>query len=215
MSTPPVATSLSDAPLHPAMTLGADLDLTLIDTRDATALALKQVNRTCGESIDVEEFLSRLGLPIRDELARWIAPERVPEAVKVFRAAFLDEGLAQLQPLPGAAVMAGALQAGGGRLVVITSRIPPIARACLQAVKLEAAVIVGDVTGLQKAQPMLTHQVDVYLEDHPLDMEGAHAAGIPGIGVSTGAHTQAQLLAAGATWVTGSLTPIAAALTRA
>src|SRR5689334_19533613 len=48
---------------------------------------------------------------------------------------------------------------------------------------------------------MLTHHVDMYIGDHPLDIEGAHAAGIPGIGVSTGAHTQTQLLAAGATWV--------------
>ena len=215
MSTSPVSSPLSEASLHAAITLGADLDLTLIDTRDATALALKQVNTTCGESIDVEEFLSRLGLPIREELARWIAPERIPEAVKVFRAAFLGEGLDQLHPLPGATALAAALRAGGGRLVVITSRIPPIAEACLEAVNLRADVVVGDVTGQQKAQPMLTHQVEVYLGDHPLDMEGARTAGIPGIGVSTGAHTQAQLLEAGATWASDSLTPIAEALTRA
>jgi phosphoglycolate phosphatase len=212
MSSPPPPGPLSEAPLHAGMTLGADLDLTLIDTREATALALTDVNTTCGESIDVEEFLSRLGLPIRDELARWIAPERIPAAVQAFRAAFLNEGLARLQPLPGAAELAAALQAGWGQLVVITSRITPIARACLEAVNLTAAVVVRGVTGLQKAEPMVAHEVHLYVGDHPLDMKGARAAGVPGIGVSTGAHTQAQLLAAGAAWASDSLTPIAAAL---
>jgi phosphoglycolate phosphatase len=212
MNTQPLSGSLSGAPLHAGMTLGADLDLTLIDTRDATALALKHVNNTCGESIDIEEFLSRLGLPIRDELAHWITPERIPEAVKVFRAAFLDEGLSRLRPLPGAADVAAGLQAGGGRLVVITSRIRPIARACLRAVNLPAAAVVGDVTGVQKAQPMVEQQIKIYVGDHVMDMQGATAAGIPGIGVSTGAHTKAQLLAAGATWVSDGLAQIAARL---
>jgi phosphoglycolate phosphatase len=208
----PLSGSLSEAPLRAGMTLGADLDLTLIDTREATALALTRVNTTCAASIDVEDFLSRLGLPIGDELARWIAPERVAEGVTVFRAAFLEEGLARLQLLPGAAELAAALQTGRGQLVVITSRITPIARACLEAVNLTAAVVVGGVTGLQKAEPMVAHEVHLYVGDHPLDMKGSRAAGVPGIGVSTGAHTQAQLLAAGAAWASDSLTPIAAAL---
>jgi phosphoglycolate phosphatase len=207
-----VDTHLASPPLLAGMTLGADLDLTLIDTREATVLALKHVNATCGEAVDVEEFLSRMGLPIRDELARWIRPERVPAAVDVFRAAFLHEGLAQLQPLPGAADVAARLQAGGGRLVVITSRIPKIAWACLEAVDLPAAVVVGNVTGLQKAQPMVKHHVEAFIGDHPLDMQGTYAAGVPGIGVTTGAHTAAQLMDAGAAWVTDSLTHIAAAL---
>lgn len=212
MNASPLSGSLSGAPLHAAMTLGADLDLTLIDTREATALALKYVNTVCGESIDVEEFLSRLGLPIRDELARWIRPERIPKAVSAFRAAFLDDGLSRLLPLPGAADVAASLQAGGGRLVVITSRIPPIALACLQAVNLPAAAVVGGVTGLQKARPMAAHQIEIYIGDHVMDMQGADAAGVPGIGVSTGAHTEAQLLAAGAMWVSDGLSQVAACL---
>lgn len=198
--------------LHQIMTVGADLDLTLIDTRDATALALKEVNATCGESIDIEDFLSRLGLPLRDEFARFMPADRVTAAVTVFRTTFLDHGLYHLTPLPGATDLADQLRDSGRRLVVITSRVPQIAHACLDAIGLPANVVVGDVTGLQKAQPMIEHQVEIYLGDHPLDLHGAQAAGVPAIGVATGTHTRDQLLAAGANWVVDSLAEVAAAL---
>jgi phosphoglycolate phosphatase len=73
--------------------------------------------------------------------------------------------------------------------------------------------VVGEVTGLQKSLPMLEHQVEVYVGDHPLDMEGARSARVPGIGVATGAHSRQQLLDAGATWAADSLTEIVPALT--
>jgi phosphoglycolate phosphatase len=165
-----------EVPLGAGMILGADLDLTLIATRAATAVALDRVNTTCAASIDIQEFLSRLGLPIRDELARWIPAGQVPEAVRVFRAAFLEEGLARLRPLPGAVDLVARLQEGGGRLVVITSRIPTIARACLETVGLPAAEVLGDVTGLQKTRPMLEHHVQAYVGDHLLDMRGTCTA---------------------------------------
>jgi hypothetical protein len=82
--------NLSPGSLRQVMTVGVDLDLTLIDTRKATAVALEKVNTGCGERIDVDEFISHLGLPIRDELARWVLPERISAAVDAFRAAFLD-----------------------------------------------------------------------------------------------------------------------------
>lgn len=193
--------------------LGADLDLTLIDTRKATAVALEQVNATCGAAVDIEAFLARLGLPIRDELARWIPVERVEDAVQVFRAAFLADGLSHLTPLPGAVELADQLATAGRRLIVITSRIPRIAHACLQACDLAAGAVVGGVTGEQKARPMTEHQVAAYIGDHPLDMHGATVAGVLGIGVTTGAHTGGDLHRAGASWVVSSLHDVAKALT--
>jgi hypothetical protein len=115
------------------MTVGADLDLTLIDTRKATAVALEKVNTDCRVAIDVAEFVSRLGLPLRDELARWIPAERVQETLQVYRTAFLHDGLPTLSPLPGATDPEATLRERGGRLVVITSRLPRTALACLQA----------------------------------------------------------------------------------
>ena len=132
-------------------TIGADLDLTLLDSRDATAYALHEVNRQCGESVNVDEFVSRLGPPIGDELARFIAPKRVPAAIAVFRASFRGDGLAQLRLLPGALELGATLLELDGRLVVITSRIPEIAQACLAATQLPADVVVGGLSGRDKS----------------------------------------------------------------
>jgi len=41
-----------------------DLDLTLADTRAATSVALEEVNRVLEVTIDVAEFIERLGPPI-------------------------------------------------------------------------------------------------------------------------------------------------------
>jgi phosphoglycolate phosphatase len=140
--------------------------LTLIDTRKATAAGLAAVNTELGETIDIDEFLSRLGMPIRDELARWVPPKRVPAAVEVFRAAFLEDGLHHLTPLPGAVDLTRMVEDRGGRLIVITSRIPPIANAILESCGLKAATVIGDVTGLQKARPIVDHHVEIYIGDH-------------------------------------------------
>ncbi|MFD6492415.1 HAD family hydrolase [Streptomyces sp. NPDC060188] len=65
------------------------------------------------------------------------------------------------------------------------------------------------MTGAEKAPALTGFQVGVYLGDHKLDMLAAQSADVPGIGVSTGSHTAADLLQAGAAWVVGSLTEAA------
>ncbi|MFJ8896897.1 hypothetical protein ACIRCZ_20100 [Leifsonia sp. NPDC102414] len=91
--------------------IGADLDLTLIDTRAATAHALHAVNDRCGEAIDVEAFVARLGPPIRQELARWVPADRIPRDVTVFRECFVTEGIDHLESLPGALDLVAAVAA--------------------------------------------------------------------------------------------------------
>jgi phosphoglycolate phosphatase len=43
------------------ISIGLDLDLTLVDTRQATAFAMGEVNRQLSTAIDIGEFVSRLG----------------------------------------------------------------------------------------------------------------------------------------------------------
>lgn len=202
----------TDFDLGGVAVVGVDLDLTLLDTRSATAHALKVTNIRCGESIDVDDLVARLGPPIRDELLRWVAEDRVDEAVRTYRAAFLEEGIAKITPLLGATALCARVRERGGRLVVITSRIQPIAEACLLAAGLEADVVVGGLSGREKAGAMTENGVDAYVGDHTLDMEGAVVAGIPGIGVTTGAHDEAALRRAGAAWVVPTLLEVIEAL---
>lgn len=200
-----------DDQLRHCLCIGIDLDMTLIDTRAATAHALGRVNERHGFGIDVEAVVSNLGPPLKQELSRWVATESLDEAVRCFREYFLTEGLSHLAPLPGALLLASVLRDGDRRLVVITSRIPPIATACLKACGLEASAIVGNVAGREKGPAIKAHSAAVYVGDHTLDMAGAQEANVPGIGVTTGSHTSADLRAAGAIWVVDSLERLATA----
>jgi phosphoglycolate phosphatase len=185
--------------------VGFDLDLTLVDTRHATGYALGVVNQELGERIDVDAFLAQLGLPIRDELRRWVARDRIDAAVARFRSAFIGDGLRYLRPTSAAQAVLDAIANRGGRAVVITSRRPEIAAAALHAVGLVATAVVGGLTGEGKAPAMVEHGITCYVGDHPLDMAGARAARVPGVAVLTGNHNEAQLRRAGATLVVDSL----------
>jgi len=201
--------------IRPSSCLGVDLDLTLLDTRTATAVALDRVNAHLGTAVDVDAFVARLGPPIRQELARWIPDDRIEEAVGEFRRCFVTEGLPHLRALPGATDLVSRIRAGGGRIIVITSRIPAIAHACLESCQLDVAAVVGGVSGEEKSPAMTAHGVDAYIGDHPLDMLGAARAGVPGVGVTTGAHDEAELHDAGATHVVSGLDVVVTWLGRA
>src|ERR1700691_4322949 len=83
--------------------LGFDLDLTLLDLRQATACALDMVNARLGEHVDVEAVVADLGPPFREQLRQWISDERrLRAALSQFRRAFLDQGLPYVTALPGA-----------------------------------------------------------------------------------------------------------------
>jgi phosphoglycolate phosphatase len=190
--------------------IGVDLDLTLIDTREATAFALRRVNTKLGACIDVDAFVRRLGPPIRQELASWIPEEQIEEAVTVFRTSFTTEdGLDRLQPLPGAVELLRRVRDSGSRVVVITSRIPRVAKACLAACSLDVVAVIGGVSGEEKSPAMREHGVGLYIGDHPLDMLGAVHAGVPAIGVTTGNNNEAELREAGATIVVDGLGVVA------
>jgi phosphoglycolate phosphatase len=163
------------------------------------------VNASLGAAIDVDEFVRRLGPPIRAELSRWVAEELLGEAADQFRSAFVGPGLQFLEPLPGAAAALAEVAARGGKSIVITSRRQHIAEAALHACGLSADVIVGGLTGTEKAPTMRQNAASCYVGDHPLDMAGAAAAGVPGVGVLTGSHSEQDLRDAGAAVVLASL----------
>jgi phosphoglycolate phosphatase len=195
--------------LDKAVSIGLDLDLTLVDTRDATAFALEEVNRELSADIDIAEFIHRLGPPIRSELKRWIDEQNIECAVQCFRSAFTsDTGLEKLSPAPGAMELLEWMNQESYRSIIITSRMQSIAAEILQRCGMSPSVIYGNVTGQEKAVAMRQEGVALYVGDHPLDMEGAVAASVQGIGVTTGSHSASQLYEAGAQAVFSSLTEL-------
>lgn len=186
-------------------TLGFDLDLTLIDMRAATSYALEEVNKRLSANIDIDAVIADLGQPFRKQLAQWIEAPSVATAMRFFFEAFISGGLDLIVPMPGAPEMLDALAECGGRAVVVTGRRGSTARACLLRCGMPVYAVAGGVTGTEKAPAMRRYGVEAFFGDHPLDMAGARAAGIPGIGVLNGLRSADDLLAAGATAVIPTL----------
>lgn len=181
-----------------APAVGFDLDMTLIDSRPGIAAAFRELTRRTGVYVDADAAVARLGPPLRDELRRWFPPEQVEGAVAAYRELYPAYAIAPSEPLPGAVQALAAVRALGLRVVVVTSKIGRLARLHLEHLGLAVDEVAGDLFAEQKATALARHGALAYVGDHVADMAAARAAGIPGIGVTTGPCTVEQLRAAGA-----------------
>ena len=67
------------------LTVGFDLDLTLIDPRAAVIATAERLAVEEGVVVDAELWASRLGPPLEHELACWVAEDRVVPAARRYR----------------------------------------------------------------------------------------------------------------------------------
>ncbi|MEV1070488.1 HAD family hydrolase [Micromonospora parva] len=196
----------------PALTVGFDLDMTLVDSRPGIAAAYRALTARTGVPVDAELAVSRLGPPLRTEIAHWFPPEQVESAVRVYRELYPAYAITPTLLLPGAREAIDAIRERGGRVLVVTSKIGRLARLHLDHLGLAVDELAGDLFAEQKATALREHGATHYVGDHVADMAAAAAAGVPGIGVATGPCSRAELRAAGAEVVLDELTEFPAAL---
>ena len=196
----------------PALTVGFDLDMTLVDSRPGIAAAYRALTERTGVPVDAELAVSRLGPPLRTEIAHWFPPEQVESAVRVYRELYPAYAITPTLLLPGAREAIDAIRTRGGRVLVVTSKIGRLARLHLDHLGLVVDELAGDLFAEQKATALREHGATHYVGDHVADMAAAAAAGVPGIGVATGPCSSAELRAAGAEVVLNELTEFPAAL---
>ncbi|MBO4159974.1 MULTISPECIES: HAD family hydrolase [Micromonospora] len=197
-----------------ALMVGFDLDMTLIDSRPGIAAAYRALTARTGVPVDAELAVSRLGPPLRTELAHWFPAERIEEAVVLYRELYPAYAIAPSVPMPGAREAVDAVHAHGGRVMVVTSKIGRLARLHLDHLGLAVDELAGDLFAEQKATSLREHGAALYVGDHVADMVAAGAAGIPGVAVATGPCPADDLRAAGAQLVLDDLTGFPAALDR-
>ncbi|MBQ0990491.1 HAD hydrolase-like protein [Micromonospora sp. PSH03] len=196
----------------PALTVGFDLDMTLVDSRPGIAAAYRALTARTGVPVDAELAVSRLGPPLRTEIAHWFPPEQVESAVRVYRELYPAYAITPTLLLPGAREAVEAIRARGGRVLVVTSKIGRLARLHLDHLGLTVDELAGDLFAEQKATALREHGATHYVGDHVADMVAAAAAGVPGIGVATGPCSSDELREAGAEVVLNELTEFPAAL---
>ena len=179
--------------------------MTLVDTRPGIELALGALAAETDRPIEVSAIVANLGPPIGDALSPWFAADEIDDAVQAFRRHMAEVGVVNVTPLPGAAAAIDAVRTAGLDVIVITSKIEPLALATLQHAGLRADRVFGNVWAEGKAEPLTANAAVCYVGDHPGDMLAAAKAAVPGFGVTSGASTGDQLLAAGAVHVARSL----------
>jgi phosphoglycolate phosphatase len=164
-------------------TVGFDLDMTLIDSRPGVARAIDMLGVEFDLPLRGTTFADRLGPPLATLLVE-----------------------ATIPAMPGAQAALAAIEARNGRVLVVTGKHAPLARLHIAELGWRIDHLAGDLWSAGKAATLREQGAHLFVGDHVGDMNGARAAGVLAIGVSTGPCTAAELRAAGADVVLTDLT---------
>jgi uncharacterized protein len=168
------------------LTVGFDLDMTLVDTRRGVHASMVRLSQELGVPIDADVVVSRLGPPLEEELAHWLPVAEVPAAADRFRALMAESGAAECVALAGAVDAVDVVRRSGGRTVVVTAKAASLAAISLAAAGIEVDAIHGWRFGAAKGEALREEGAAVYVGDHPHDVLGAQVAGAVSVGVDTG-----------------------------
>jgi phosphoglycolate phosphatase len=192
------------------LTVGFDLDMTLIDPRPGMIAVLDLLAEETGLPLDGEYFAANLGPPLDSILLGFGVPaELVPGLVDRFRELYPGIVVPSTVALPGAADALAAVRRAGGRTLVVTGKYRPNAARHLHALGWQVDWLVGELWAGGKADALRTHGATIYVGDHIGDMVGAVTAGVYPVGVLTGSCDEEQLRAAGAELILPDLTGFA------
>nr|WP_234362338.1 HAD family hydrolase [Streptomyces sp. IMTB 1903] len=190
------------------LTVGFDLDMTLIDSRPGIRAAYRALSAETGTYIDADAAVTRLGPPLDEELAHWFPQAEIPAMADRYRAIYPDHAIGPTPAMPGAREAVAAVQAMGGRAIVVTAKHEPNARLHLEHLGIEPDAVIGWLWAEAKAGALREHGAQVYVGDHIGDVRGARKAGALSVAVPTGPCPEPELRAAGADVVLPDLTAL-------
>ncbi|MER6122201.1 HAD family hydrolase [Streptomyces sp. NPDC001795] len=189
-----------------ALTVGFDLDMTLIDSRPGIHACYQALSARTGTYIDADLAITRLGPPLADELVNWFPAERIEAMADLYREMYPTIAIAATPALPGAREAIETVQAAGGRAIVVTAKYEPNAKLHLEHLGIQPDAVIGDLWAERKAEALLEHGAAVYVGDHTGDVRGARTADAYSVAVATGPCAADELRAAGADVVLTDLT---------
>ncbi|MDG9704199.1 HAD family hydrolase [Streptomyces sp. DH37] len=189
-----------------AVTVGFDLDMTLIDSRPGIRATYLALSAETGTYIDADLAVTRLGPPLEVELAHWFPREALDEVGARYRELYVRHGIGPALPMPGAREAVAAVRRAGGRAIVVTAKHEPNAKLHLDHLGIAPDAVIGWLWAEAKAEALVEHGAGVYVGDHLGDVRGARAAGALSVAVPTGPCGAEELRAAGADVVLEDLT---------
>ncbi|QES46014.1 haloacid dehalogenase [Streptomyces venezuelae] len=187
------------------LTVGFDLDMTLIDSRPGIKAAYQALTARTGTYIDADLAVTRLGPPLEQELRNWFPEEEIAETADLYREIYTTHAIEPTLAMAGAREAIAAVHAHGGRAIVVTAKHEPNAKLHLAHLGIDADAVIGWLWAEAKAEALREHGATVYVGDHTGDVRGARTAGALSVAVATGPCDAAELRAAGADVVLGGL----------
>jgi phosphoglycolate phosphatase len=189
-----------------ALTVGFDLDMTLIDSRPGIHACYQALSARTGTYIDADLAITRLGPPLAEELVNWFPADEVEAVADVYRAMYPTHAIAATPAMAGAREAIAAVRAAGGRAIVVTAKYEPNAKLHLSHLGIEPDAVIGDLWAERKAEALREYDAGIYVGDHTGDVRGAHTANALAVAVATGPCDAQELRAAGADVVLKDLT---------
>jgi phosphoglycolate phosphatase len=203
-----------------------DFDGVLADSRIAITNCINHALRAVGAPTRTRDELAPcIGPPLLDSFAVLAGPDRAHAALRAYRARYAAASLRETTAFPGAAAMLAAI-AARTRTALATSKPRPFAVPLCERLGFAAHLLAIegpalDAHGESKAETVaralaalgLAPGADaVLVGDRHHDVEGAHANGIRCVGVLWGFGDRAELEAAGADVIVGTLSQLPASL---
>jgi phosphoglycolate phosphatase len=182
------------------LTIGFDLDLTLVDSHERILSAYIRALGDLGVEVSREELTPHLGMPLVHTAAAVGAAVDADALVLRYRHYYDEPDAPRTLPMPGAPEALRAVRAAGGRTLVVSAKYTPAVHKALGEAGLTdlVDVVYGELFAQDKASALVAERASVYVGDHPGDMTAARTAGAYAVGVTTGANDEAALLGAGA-----------------
>ncbi|MBB5956529.1 phosphoglycolate phosphatase [Saccharothrix tamanrassetensis] len=188
------------------LTVGFDLDMTLIDPRPGMAAVMDAVAAESGYPLDGAHFAANLGPPL-DMIYRdfGVAEEDIPDLIARFRQLYPAIVIPATVALPGAAQSLATVRELGGSTVVVTGKYRANAALHLAAFGWEVDHLFGELWSTGKAEALKAQGAAAYVGDHVGDVRGARAAGAVAVAVVSGPCSAVELREEGADVVFSSL----------
>jgi len=182
------------------LTVGFDLDLTLVDSHERILSAYIRALHDLGVEVSREELTPHLGMPLVHTAAAVGAAVDADALVLRYRHYYDEPGAPRTMPMPGAVEALSAVREAGGQTVVVSAKYTPAVHKALAEAGLTGLVdaVYGELFAQDKASALVAEGATVYVGDHPGDMVAAQAASAYAVGVTTGANDEAALMSAGA-----------------
>ncbi|MER7395534.1 HAD hydrolase-like protein [Streptomyces sp. NPDC000151] len=180
------------------LTVGFDLDMTLIDSRPGIKDAYAALSAATGTYIDTDLVTTRLGPPLEQEIRNWFPEDQVAEIADRYRALYPEHAITGTLAMEGAREAIAGVQRLGGRAIVVTAKYEPNAKLHLKHLDIHADAVVGSLWAEGKAEALREYGASVYVGDHTGDVRGARAADALSVAVATGPCSEEELRAAGA-----------------